>query len=365
MSRIAAVSAVLPRFSYTQDEITAEIGPLISGDASKLAVLKRMHRGAGVEKRHLALPLDEYKYLRDFQSANDTFIRVGLELLEQAIGDVLAKAELEPGDVDHVFFTSVTGISAPSLDALLVPRVGFRPDVKRVPSFGLGCVAGASGLRSVHDYLAGHPGEVALLLSVELCSLTIQWNDDSVANLVGSGLFGDGASAVVVVGDEHPRATGPRIVDTRSSLYPDTTDVIGWDVGGSGFSIVLSAGVPAVVERHFEADVTGLLAANDLGLDEVTAFVAHPGGPRVLEAFAHALSVPDSALQPSWDLLARAGNLSSSAVLHVLERMLTQPVGTRGLLFALGPGVTAELVLLEWDTAAGAAAAASVLEVVA
>ncbi|WP_207455590.1 type III polyketide synthase [Herbiconiux sp. SYSU D00978] len=361
MSRIAAVSAVLPRFSYAQDEITAEIGPLLSGDASKLAVLQRMHRGAGVERRHLALPLGEYRELRDFHRANDTFIRVGLELLEEATADALDKAGLAATDVDHIFFTSVTGISAPSLDALLVPRVGFRPDVKRVPSFGLGCVAGASGLRSVHDYLEGHPGEVALLLSVELCSLTIQRQDDSVANLVASGLFGDGASAVVVTGDQHPAARGPRIVDTRSSLYPDTMDVIGWDVGGSGFSIVLGAGVPAVVDAHFETDVSGLLAANGIDRDEVTAYVAHPGGPRVLEAFARSLAIPDSALQPSWDLLARAGNLSSSAVLHVLADMLEQPLGTRGLLFALGPGVTAELVLLEWDAAA-ALPAAPVLE---
>jgi len=214
----------------------------------------------------------------------------------------------------------------------------------------LGCVGGAAGIARVNDYLVGHPREVGVLISVELCSLTLQRDDETIANFVATGLFGDGAAAVVMVGADRPEP-GPRIVDTRSSFFPDTTDVIGWNVGGSGFEIVLTAGVAEVIERHFPAEVAAFLADNGRQVGDVSAWVAHPGGPRVLEAFEHALGVPREALQRSWDCLGRVGNLSSAAVLHVLADTMDageQSAGASGLLFALGPGVSAEFVLMEW-----------------
>ena len=347
MSRIAAVAPVLPPFVYTQGEITNELAPLISSVPSRRAVLERMHAASGIGTRHTALPIERYRDLGTFRESNDIFIQVATDLAEQALRSALDSAGLEAPDVDFVMFTSVTGIAAPSIDALLVSRLGLRPDVKRMPSFGLGCVAGASGLARVNDYLAGHPTEVGVLLSVELCSLTLQRDDETIANFVATGLFGDGAAAVVLVGDQRPEP-GIRIVDTRSSFYPDTTDVIGWHVGGTGFEIVLTAGVADVIERHFPAEVAAFLADHDLQVSDVAAWVAHPGGPRVLEAFAHSLAVPEESFRASWAILDRVGNLSSAAVLHVLADMWEQPAGSTGLLFALGPGVSAEFVLLEW-----------------
>ena len=346
MSRIAAVAPVLPPFVYTQSEITSELAPLISSVPSRRAVLERMHAASGIATRHTALPIERYRDLGTFRESNDIFIEVATDLAEEALRTALHSAGLEAPDVDFVMFTSVTGIAAPSIDALLVSRLGLRPDVKRMPSFGLGCVAGASGIARVNDYLAGHPTEVGVLLSVELCSLTLQRDDETIANFVATGLFGDGAAAVVLVGDERPEP-GIRIVDTRSSFYPDTTDVIGWHVGGTGFEIVLTAGVADVIERHFPAEVEAFLGDHGMTVADVATWVAHPGGPRVLDAFEHSLGVDRSAFAASWATLDRVGNLSSSAVLHVLADTIESGASGPGLLFALGPGVSAEFVLLE------------------
>jgi alkylresorcinol/alkylpyrone synthase len=347
MSRIAAVAPVLPDYRYTQQQITAELAPLLTTNPARQAVIERLHGSSRIGHRHTALPLERYRALGNFRETNDIFIEVASDLLERALTAALATAGLAASDIDFVMFTSVTGIAAPSIDALLALRMGMRPDVKRVPSFGLGCVAGAAGLARVNDYLVGHPTEVGVLLSVELCSLTLQREDETMGNFVATGLFGDGATAVVLTGDAHPLAAGPRITATRSALYPDTAGVIGWNIGDTGFEIVLTAGVADVIERHFPADVAAFLAAN--GIESIDHWVAHPGGPKVLEAFEHALDT--TGLQRSWDSLDRVGNLSSSSVLHVLADTidLERPApGESGLLFAMGPGVSAEFVLLEW-----------------
>jgi alkylresorcinol/alkylpyrone synthase len=351
MSRIVAVAPALPEHSYAQSDITAELSGLITHDATKRAVLERFHAASGIGTRHTVLPLERYRDLHSFGDANDIWIREGTALATRAVAAALATAGLQPEDVDYLFFTSVTGIAAPSIDARLVPSLGLRSNVKRVPSFGLGCVAGAAGLARVHDYLLGHPDEIAVLVSVELCSLTLQRDDDSVANFVASGLFGDGAAAVVVAGADRAAEIGlpgPDILGTRAALYPDSASVIGWDIGGTGFRIVLTAAVSETIDANIAADVDGLLADHAVGRADVSAWVAHPGGPRVLEAFERGLSLERGDLAASWKSLDAVGNLSSSSVLHVLADMLVQPAGTHGVLFALGPGVTSEYVLLKW-----------------
>ena len=351
MTRIVAVAPVLPEFHYTQSEITRELGPLLTTDPSRRAVLERMHSSARIGTRHTALPIERYRDLGTFRETNETFIRTATDLLERALRTALTDAGLTASDVDYVVFTSVTGIAAPSIDALLVSRLGLRPDIKRMPSYGLGCVGGAAGIARVNDYLVGHPGEVGVLLSVELCSLTLQRDDATMANFVATGLFGDGAAAVVMVGDDHPAASGPVIVDTRSAIYPDTSEVIGFNVGGTGFEIVLTAGVADVIEGNFPIEVETFLGDNDLTLETIDHWVAHPGGPKVLDAFGVALGLPEAAFELSWESLAAVGNLSSASVLHVLADTITKKApdaGDTAVLFALGPGVSAEFVLLKW-----------------
>jgi alkylresorcinol/alkylpyrone synthase len=307
-----------------------------------------------VEHRHLAFPLQRYRELTDFTDANGLFLQAAPELATAAVTKALAQAGVPAEHVDLILSTTTTGLAVPSLDALIAGRVGFRPDVKRMPLFGLGCVAGAGGVARMHDYLVGHPDQVAVLLAVELCSLTLQRDDRSTANLVASGLFGDGAAAVVAVGADYARRhsiAGPTVLDTRSHLYPDTQQVMGWDLGTHGLRVVLDASVPALTRQYLGPDIRGLLAAHDLTVEEVTGWVSHPGGPKVIEAIQEVLQLPSEALEPTWRSLAEVGNLSSVSVLHVLEDTLIRrrpPAGTPGVMMALGPGFGAEVVLLCW-----------------
>lgn len=358
MVAIAAVQGVLAPFSYSQEEITRAFGAMVSLDGAHARVVEKIHAATGVRSRNLALDLADYPALDGFGAANDTFIRLGLDLGEEAIRGALAKAGLAADDVDLVVSASVTGIAAPSLEARLVPRLGLRPDVKRLPLFGLGCVAGAAGIARVRDFLVGDPDGVAVLLSVELCSLTLQLTDASMPNVVATGLFGDGAAAVVMVGAERARRmgiAGPRVLASRSRMYPDTERTMGWDIGANGFQLVLSADVPAVVARYLEADVVGFLSDHGLKVADIARWVCHPGGPKILEAMQDALGLHDGELAVTWRSLSRIGNLSSSSVLHVLQDTMegrdgvsAPEPGTPGLLMAMGPGFCAELVLLEW-----------------
>ncbi|MBO1750523.1 type III polyketide synthase [Actinotalea sp. BY-33] len=355
MSRLVAVAPALPANVYPQERITEIIGPLLTPagtDAGRRTALDRFHAASGVTSRHLALPLEQYAELTTFRAANDHFVRLGTDIAARACLEALTAAGLRPEDVDYLLFTSVTGVSAPSVDALLVERIGLRPDITRMPSFGLGCAGGAAGLARVADHLTGHPDQVALLVSVELCSLTLQQGDHSTANLVSSGLFGDGAAAVVMVGDAHPAATPQHavVVDSRSRLYPGTTDQLGWDVGDTGFRIVLSAGLPRVIEQNLAEDVTAMLDRHDLKVRDVGAWVVHAGGPRVLDAVRDSLDLDESVLHLSREVLAAVGNLSSASVLHVLAATLRDapPPGTPGVVLAFGPGVGVEMVLLRW-----------------
>ncbi len=354
MTTIAAVHGVVGPHGYRQEEITSAFTAVVSPDGTHEEIIDRIHRATGVRHRGLALPLEQYPLLDGFGDSNDAFIRVGLDLGEAAIRGALDDAGLVAADVDIVLATSVTGIAAPSMEAMLVPRLGLRQDVKRIPVFGLGCVAGAAGIARLHDYLLGHPDEVAVLLSVELCSLTVQRDDASMANIVASGLFGDGAAAVVLVGAGRAATmglAGPRVIASRSRLYPDTERTMGWDIGGSGFRIVLSTGVADVIGRYLGDDVSAFLSEHDLAAPDITGWVCHPGGPKVLQAMESALDLHDGELDVTWRSLAAIGNLSSASVLHVLRDTLDAGnlrAGTPGMLMAMGPGFCAELVLLEW-----------------
>jgi alkylresorcinol/alkylpyrone synthase len=348
--RVAAVGRALPSNYYQQDALLAAFKELWGGRFHNPARLEQLHQNVLVGGRHLALPMDAYAALDSFTKTNDAFIRVARELGAEAIEDGVERAGVSLRDIDHLFFVSVTGIATPSIDALLVNRLGLRPDVKRTPIFGLGCVAGAAGVARAADYLRGFPGDVAVLLSVELCSLTLQRHDLSIPNLIASGLFGDGAAAAVLVGAERASA-GPRIVATRSVFYPNSEDVMGWRIKDRGFELVLSAEVPAMVLRHLRADVDTFLDAHGLTRADLAAYVCHPGGPKVLEAIEQALEVPRQVLGLTWDSLARLGNLSSASVLMILRDTMAAAApspGNYGLMLAMGPGFCSELVLLQW-----------------
>jgi alkylresorcinol/alkylpyrone synthase len=348
--KIAAVRSAFPAHWYDQRTLTESLVRLFGADERLAQRLRTLHANSGIDGRHLTLPLEAYAEPFDFTRANAAWLDGALDVGARACRDALAAANVRADEVDAFFVSTVTGVVSPSLDARLVGPLGLRSDVKRLPLFGLGCVAGAAALARAADHVRGTPDGVALVLTVELCSLTLQRDDRSVANLISSGLFGDGAAAAVVVGERH-RANGPRIAATRSVFYPDTERVMGWDIGAHGFRIVLSADVPVVARERVPADVDAFLRAHGLARGDIVRWIAHPGGPKVLRALQDGLALDAHALRHSWQCLARAGNLSSASVLMILEATLADAAprpGEHGLMLAMGPGFCSELVLLRW-----------------
>lgn len=347
---IRAVGRALGPHHATQEELIAALQAQWRRKLFNLNRLEELHRAVQVKGRYLALPLADYASLGGFAARNDAYLRVAQELGEHALVEALRGATLAPQEMDHLFFVTVTGIATPSVDAHLVNRLRLRPDLKRTPIFGLGCVAGAAGTARAADYLRAFPDQVAVLLSVELCSLTLQHEDLSVTNIIASGLFGDGAAAVVLEGSARV-AKGPRVLASRSVFYPDTGQLMGWDVVDTGFKVVLSAKVPILVRERLRGDVDTFLAAHGLTRENIRHWVAHTGGPKVLTAFEEALELAPAALERSWHSLREVGNLSSASVLFVLADLLktgqAQP-GDLGMMLALGPGFCAELLLLQW-----------------
>ena len=351
LAKIAAVGATLPPHYYDQATLLEAFREHWSKRYFNLDRLEQLHQNVLVGGRHLALPMEEYERLETWGQANDHWVRVAQELGGEAVLEALEGAGLSTDDVDALYFVTVTGVATPSVDARLMNRLGLPARVKRVPIFGLGCVAGAAGVARAADYLRAFPDHVAVLLSVELCSLTLQREDLSVPNLIASGLFGDGAAAAVLVGADRP-ANGPRVVDSRSVFYPDTEGIMGWEVSGGGFKIVLSAEVPEMVSRFLRRDVDAFLGDHGLTRSDVATWISHPGGPKVLSAMQEALELPDEALELSWRTLREIGNLSSTSVLMVLKETLEShhpEPGSWGVMSAMGPGFCSELVLLRWE----------------
>jgi alkylresorcinol/alkylpyrone synthase len=357
--RIASVGTAFPPHRYPQAVITEALKQRMQDKIEIPAILERLHRNCGVDYRHIMYPLDTLGTLKGFGSMNDLWIQGAIELGEKAIRSALDQAGLEPADISAIFFTSVTGIACPSIDARLANRMGFPSDIKRTPIFGLGCVAGAAGIARAADYIKAFPDQYALLLSVELCSLTWQEQDYSIAHMVASGLFGDGAAAVVLAGEQTPlaqrrredRKPCPRIVATRSTFYPDTEHLMGWKIDQGGFNIVLSADVPELVKNQLRKTVEDFLAENNMEQKQICSYIFHSGGPKVLQAMESSLNLPPNALECSWNSLRQRGNLSSASVLTVMQDYLQNRPGGQGcysMMGAMGPAFCSELLLLQW-----------------
>jgi alkylresorcinol/alkylpyrone synthase len=348
MTQILAVRSAFPPYRYAQAELTRKVAEIARLSPARRALLERLHANAGVDTRHTVLPLAEYGTLDGIGPANDRYIEEATSLGERALRTALSDAGASASDVDLLVVTSVTGVAVPSLDARLIPLLGLRPDVKRLPVFGLGCVAGAAALARVHDYLLAWPGHTAALLAVELCSLTWQAGAESTADLVVSGLFGDGAAALIATGAPGPGIA--RVLSTRGEVYSGSGDTLGWRLGSDGFRIVLTADLADVVERRLAGSVSSFLATHGLTTDDIATWICHPGGPKVIDSIRKSLKLPESAVALSRQSLAEVGNLSSASVLHVLEKSATGMLkeGSFGMMIGLGPGVSAELVLLKW-----------------
>jgi alkylresorcinol/alkylpyrone synthase len=352
--RTIASAVALPPHRYAQKELAEIAARMFPGFQRREGFLERFFDSVGVKERHLALDAEAYGALSGMEDRARAWLEVATDLSEQAIEKLLDEAGVSAGEIGQLTSTTVTGIAVPSIDARLMNRLPFDASLKRVPLFGLGCLGGAAALARTAEYLRAYPDELAIVLAVELCSLTLQHDDASVANIISSGLFGDGCAAVLLAGARHPLAghgPGPTIIDSRSAFFPNTERVMGWDVVDDGFKVVLSASVPEVVRELVPPAVDLFLESHDLTRADIETWVSHPGGPKVLAALEEGLEIPEGTLDPSREGLANVGNLSSASVLYLLDdfrKNRAPEAGAHGVLMAMGPAFCAELVLLRW-----------------
>jgi alkylresorcinol/alkylpyrone synthase len=356
--QIVGIGSAFPANVYPQQAITEAFKAYWGDRLGRPELLDRLHSRARVKSRHLAFPMERYPQFENFGATNRAWMEAAADLAERAIDGALARAGMRRDELDALFVISVTGVASPSLDARLINRMGLRSDIKRTPIFGVGCVGGAIGLTRAADYVRAYPAQSAVIVAVEICSLTVQRDDLTTVNLIASGLFADGACAVIVSGAERAAATsgagearGVGIVGSRSFFYPATEEIMGWDISEKGFAIVLSEKLPALIRSRLAGDVDEFLGGYGLKRGDLANWVIHPGGPRVIEAVEDTLELRHGELARSWESLERVGNLSSASVLCVLEETVTAhrpAAGSYGLVMAMGPGFCAEMLLVRW-----------------
>lgn len=349
--RLRAVATAVPRHIVSQPEAREFVGRLFS-DSSDAERLLQVFDNGQILKRHVCEPLEWYGAQHTFEEKNDRYVANALALASEVAARTLERAGLGPRDVDHVVFVSSTGVATPSVDAMLVNALDFREDVRRTPIWGLGCAGGAAGLSCARDLALANPRARVLMIALELCSLTFQANDRSKRNLVATSLFGDGAAAVLIEGAEREPGEGElrlELLASRSVLWKDTLDVMGWTVDGAGLHVVFSRDIPTIVRDRVRPSLVDFLGSRGLTLAQLDHIVAHPGGAKVLAAYAAALELPAEAFADSREVLREYGNMSSPTCLFVLERLVGRNgihAGERAVVTALGPGFSGEYVLM-------------------
>lgn len=361
MSSILSVSSLQPPYSLRQEETTEFARELFAESFHDIERLLNVFANGDIKERQFAVPLSWFRNEHSLKERNDLYIERATSYSVDVIKRCLSnrhflKEDVDVEDIHAIFFISSTGMSTPSIDARVMNKLPFSIHTKRLPLWGLGCAGGAIGLSRAHDYCEAYPKENVLVVCVELCSLTFQKEDHSKSNLIGTSLFADGVACALVVGDESPllvkqkNKTCPSIVATESIFMRDSEDVMGWDVKNAGLYVVFSRHIPSIIENVFKEYVENFLEKNRLQLEDISLFLAHPGGKKVLDAYKNSLKIEEEMLRYSKSVLSEHGNMSSPTVLYVLERAMIEDnkEDSFGLLVALGPGFCSELALLKW-----------------
>jgi alkylresorcinol/alkylpyrone synthase len=345
---IAATATALPEHTITRDDVKYYMGRVFDIPDRKLEAMMSIVDNAQVHKRHAIFPIDYTVEPRALEKTNKEYIEHSIKLGQQAAEKCLERADLRADEIDLIITVSCTGFMIPSLDAHLINLMGFRSNVTRMPFTELGCAAGAMALARAADFLKSHPGANALVIAVELPSLTFQRKDISQANLISSILFGDGAAAVVVSGNQVP---GPQILVSETYTFPDSLGAMGFDLRDAGFHILLAKDVPEMIGARIRGLVDGFLERCGKTRQDIKGWILHPGGARLLGNVEIELGLTKCQTQPSWDVLGNVGNLSSATILFILEEWLEKgPLrpGDYALAAAFGPGFSAEFLLLQW-----------------
>jgi alkylresorcinol/alkylpyrone synthase len=363
MPIIRSVATALPPYMVSQEHIRDLARQHFAPAFAEIDRYMSVFRHAQIDRRHFVAPAEWFTQPHSFKECNDLFIEAASGLGEAAARRCLNAAGLEPADVDHLIWISTTGLAAPSPDALLINRLGMNRHTRRTPIWGLGCAGGVAGLARAYEYARAFPDQRVLLISAELCSVTFQWNDRSKRNLIAASLFADGAAAVLVEGDE---ARGLRleasketqvsslksqvsILGTQSTLWPNSTEIMGWEIVDSGMQVVFSSRIPQIVRTMMLENTTEFLARHQLRIDDIDHWILHPGGAKVIRAYESALAIDSERLGHTWAVLRDHGNMSSATIFFVLDAFLKagapQP-GEYGVLAVLGPGFSCELALI-------------------
>lgn len=359
MPKIASVSTFAPPHILSQESATDLTRELFKEKFQDIERLLKVFQNGEIEKRHFSVPMEWFSNNHDFEERNRLYIELATMYGIAAINECLhqepfLESPIHPSEIDAIIYISSSGISTPSIDARIMNHLPFSDETKRIPIWGLGCAGGAAGMSRAYDYCLAHPTAKVLVLCVELCSLTFQKEDYTKSNLVGASLFADGVACALVCGDEADLKTTkriPTILSTASKWMPNSEDVMGWDVKNSGLHVVFSRSIPSIIENWLGPFVHEFLERYGRNDEDVRHFVAHPGGKKVLEAYEAALGFDPSMTEISRKVLTEYGNMSSPTVLYVLkEYMEMEPAsGDYGLMAALGPGFSGELLLLKWE----------------
>jgi alkylresorcinol/alkylpyrone synthase len=344
-ARIEAVATAVPVHELNQDDVARRIELVLGPRSHEIVRLLPMFGNTGIERRYSCVPIEWYETLHDWAERNRIYLDSALDLLARATQSALQQANREAEEIDAIVAVSTTGIATPSLDALLMERMGLRRTISRLPIFGLGCGGGTIGLARAATMARSHPGSLVLLLVVELCALCFRRDDFTKSNIVATALFGDGAAAALL----SSQAEGPAVVGEGEYTWPESLDVMGWDVTAEGFKAIFSRDIPELITNELRDVAVAFLAERSLTLRDVDRFICHPGGAKVLDALESAYELNPGTLTESRDVLRDYGNMSAATVMFVLERALNNGSShwNRALVSALGPGFTAGFTLLE------------------
>jgi alkylresorcinol/alkylpyrone synthase len=340
--RLAAVATAVPPHVIRQTDVVELTTRIFDRKRTEIERLLPVYANAGIDTRHSCVPLDWYAGEHSWAERNAIYVENAVRLLVDAAERCLRQAGRNFADIDALVTVSTTGISTPSLDALLLEKLPFRRDVMRLPVFGLGCAGGVLGLARAASLARAQPGARVLFLVVELCALTFRKRDQSKSNIIATALFGDGAAAALL----ETETEGPAIGGWGEYTWPDSLDVMGWNITDDGLGVLFSRDIPTLVRTQFREATDRFLTTRGLNLRDVDAFVCHPGGAKVIAALEEAFGVPEGTLDAAREVLRQYGNMSAATVLFVLERMLAQR-RERYLMTALGPGFTAGFLTLE------------------
>ena len=347
-SKILALSTVLPPHTAPLADVLPYSARWVQHqDEAFQQKTEKIFKNAQVDCRHSVVSLEHVFSRMTLDEKNALYQTHAVDLSETLLRQALDDAKLNPTDIDCLIVTSCTGHMSPSIDAVLVNRLGMKPSVQRLPVMEMGCMGGAAGLIYAENYLRAYPNHTVALITVELPTITFQHDDYSWANVVSTALFGDGA-ACAILGPSN--TLGPAIVRSAMYHFPDTTHLLGYNLTSTGFSMVLDEALPETIRQHFDQMIAELLDPEGLTLKDIDHFIIHPGGKKILHNIGLVLAAHGKSVDTSKSVLRDCGNLSSATVLFILKRFMDQPVkaGDRGLLLGIGPGLTACSVLLEW-----------------